>query len=159
MRDDYQLEEVTGAVSLGLLASDVTVATSKVLRGVAPTPVDRVALENGRALLRAISKPPEELVPPEGLGQLGSRGGTLDALRALEVQMPGPDIEQSVRPLADALEQVLKGAAVTTHRLSLEAVQRLFALLGEMEVSRATSLSRPSPDTQNWLISTASSDF
>lgn len=157
MRDDYQLEEVTGAVSLGLLASDVAVATSQMLRGIDTSSIDRVSLERGAALLRALSRPFEEPAPPDGLGQLGSRGSELDALRALEVHMPGEDVREAVRPLADALDQILGGAPVADHRKEIEKIQRLFSLLGEMEVSRVTSLSRPSPDIPSWLISPASS--
>jgi hypothetical protein len=157
MRDDYQLEEVSGAVSLGLLASDIVIATSKVLRGVAPSSSERAALESGEVLLRAMSAPIDDVRPSHRLGQLGSKSSAIDALHAVQLRVPGEDVQEYVKPLADAVRKVLDGTPITTHTAEIESVRDLFASLGEMEVSRVTSLSRPTPDVPRWLTSTASS--
>lgn len=157
MRDDYQLEEVSGAVSLGLLASDIVIATSKILRGVDPSIRDRTALESGEALLRSMSAPLDDVRPPVRLGHLGSKSSAIDALHAIQVRVPGGDVHEYVRPLADAVRAVLGGAPIGEHANEIESVRDLFMSLSEMEVSRVTNLSRPTPDVPRWLVSTASS--
>jgi hypothetical protein len=157
MRDDYQLEEVSGAVSLGLLASDIVIATSKVLRGADPSSSERSALESGEALLRAMSAPLDDVRPPHRLGHLGSKSSAIDALHAVQMRVPGEDVQEYVKPLADAMREVLAGAPVATHTTEIESVRDLFASLSEMEVSRVTNLSRPTPDVPRWLTSTATS--
>jgi hypothetical protein len=157
MRDDYQLEEVSGAVSLGLLASDIVIATSKLLRGASLSDPERRALEGGEALLRTMSAPLDDARRSHRLGQLGSRSSAIDALHAVQARMPGEDIQEHVVPLADAVRKVLEGTSVAAHTAELESVRDLFTLLGEMEVSRVTNLSRPTPDVPPWLTSTASS--
>jgi hypothetical protein len=158
MRDDYQLEEVSGAVSLGLLASDIVIATSKLLCGADLSDPERRALEGGEALLRTMSVPLDDARRSHRLGQLGLRSSAIDALHAVQARMPGEeDIQEHVVPLADAVRQVLEGTAVAAHTAELESVRDLFALLGEMEVSRVTNLSRPTPDMPPWLTSVASS--
>jgi hypothetical protein len=157
MRDDYQLEEVSGAVSLGLLASDIVIATSKVLRGAEPSSSERSALEGGEALLRAMSAPLDEVRPPHRLGKLGSKSSAIDALHAMQVFVPGEDVQEHVKPLADAVRKILDGTPVAPHTAEIESVRDLFAFLSEMEVSRATNLSRPTTDVPRWLTSAASS--
>jgi hypothetical protein len=157
MRDEYQLEEVSGAVSLGLLASDIVIATSKVLRGADLSGSETGALRSGETLLRAMSTPLDDVRPPRRLGQLGSKSSAIDALRAIQVRMPGEDVQEYVKPLADAVRKVLAGEPLAAHLAEVESVRDLFASLSEMEVSRVTNLSRPTPDVPRWLTSTASS--
>lgn len=156
MRDEYQLEEVSGAVSLGLLASDIVIATSKVLRGADLSPSESLALKGGEAILRALSAPLDDIRPPHRLGQLGSKSSAIDALRAIQVRVPGEDVHEYVKPLADAVEKVLAGEPAAAHSEQVASVRDLFASLSEMEVSRVTNLSRPTPDVPRWLTSTAS---
>jgi hypothetical protein len=158
MRDDYQLEEVSSAVSLGLLASDIVIAASKLLRGVAPSDTEHNALVSGESLLRKMGAPLDGVGRSRRLGQLGSRNA-IDALHAVQARMPGKDVQEQVVRLADALQSVLGGATVAEYEAELESVRDLFAHLGGIEVSRVTNLSRPTPELPPWLtpISTASS--
>jgi hypothetical protein len=157
MRHEYELEEVSGAVSLGLLASDIVIASSKLLRGAELADSDRSALEHGESLLEAMSAPLDDVQPPHRLGQLGSKNSAIDALHAVQVRVPGEDVHEHVRPLANAVKQVLGGGPVAQHRTEIESVRDLFAFLSELEVSRVTNMSRPTPDVPSWLTSTANS--
>lgn len=157
MRDDYQLEEMSGAVSLGLLASDIVIAASRILRGAGASEADRAALGGGEALLRALSAPLDDVRPPARLGHLGSKSSAMDALHAIQVRIPDGDVQEYVRPLADAVRMVLEGKPASEYAKEIESVRDLFASLSEMEVSRVTNLSRPTPDVPRWLASTASS--
>lgn len=156
MRDDYQLEEVSGAVGLGLLAGDIVIATSKLLRGADLSTSDRAALVACEALLKAMASPPSALLPGHRLGQLGSKRSAIDALRAVQLRVPPEDVQAYVKSLADAVASVLKEVAVTEHAPDIESVRDLFSQLGEVEVSRVTAASRPMPEVPDWLTSTAS---
>jgi len=156
MRDEYQLEELAGAVGLGLLASDVVIATSKLLRAAHLSEDEHNALLNCKLLLQALSAPLDDVRPSARLGQLGSKRSALDALQAVQVHVPGKDVQEYVKRLADAIEEVIVTGSPDTHRTELEMIQGLFASLSEVEVARATNLSRPTPEEPRWLTSTAS---
>lgn len=156
MRDEYQLEEIAGAVSLGLLASDVVIATSKLLRAADLSEEEREALTSCKFLLQALCAPLDDVRPAARLGQLGSKRSAIDALRAVQVHVPGKDVQDYVRPLANAVEQVLLTGSPDPHRTEMESIRDLFASLSEIEVARATNLSRPTPEEPRWLTSTAS---
>ena len=168
MRDDYQLEEMSGAVGLGLLASDLVLAAGKVLRAAALSKSDRATLDLGRRLLEALSAPLDDLPLIEGLGHLSSKNSTLDAIQAMQGRFPGEDIAEHVVPLADALRAVLEaesgrderdtaGARVAEQYADrLREIRDLFASIGEAEVTRVTNLARPRQDVPPWQTSTAS---
>jgi hypothetical protein len=157
MGDEYELEEVSGAVSLGLLASDVAIACSRLLRRVDLSESEQQALQAGHLLLQALSEPLGDIRPSDRLGQLGSKSSAIDALHAVELRVPGKDIREFVEPLAQSVAKVLAGAPIDEHADHIEAVRDLFATLSEVEVSRLSNLSRPRPDIPRWQTSTANS--
>ena len=167
MRDDYQLEEMSGAVGLGLLASDLVLTTGKVLRADALSDDDRRTLAFGRRLLEALGTPLDDVPPIEGLGQLSSKNSALDAIKAMQVRFPGDDIGKHVVPLAEALRAVLEADSAKGKRETalasvleryadrLREIRDLFATIGEAEVTRVTNLARPRQDAPPWQTSTA----
>lgn len=157
MGDEYELEEVSGAVSLGLLASDIAIACSKLLRHADLSDAEEKSLRAGHLLLQALSEPLDDVRPSDRLGQLGSKSSAIDALHAVELRVPGEDIREYVQPLEESLAAVMATGNINEHTTQLEAVRDLFATLSEVEVSRLSNLSRPKPDVPRWQISAASS--
>lgn len=159
MGDEYELEEVSGAVSLGLLASDVAIACSRLLRRADLSESEQQALRTGHLLLQALSEPLGDVRPSDRLGQLGSKSSAIDALRAVEIRVAGKEIGDYVEPLAQSVADVLDGASIDEHANQIEAVRDLFATLSEVEVSRLSNLSRPTPDIPRWQQTSAASSL
>lgn len=153
------MEEVTGAVGLGLFAADVVLALGRLLEGTAST-ADRKTLKVGYELLESLTAsadiPPQASVGPH---QLGSGGTALDVLEAVETEAAEVDVIEFLRPLADALQESLVGD-VNQHKAEIVTLRRVFAAIGDAEVSRVSRLSNPrTPNSPEWPTSTAISAF
>jgi hypothetical protein len=157
MADEYQHEEMSSAVGLGLLASDMVLATGKLLRAGDLSEHELQTLRHGWRLLEVLSAPLEDIPPSEGLSQLGTKSSALDALQAVQVRVPGQDVQSYVQPLSEGLKAVLAGESPDAHQNELTLVQDLFASIGDVELTRVSNLSRPTPDVPPWLTSTATS--
>lgn len=144
MRDGSQMEEVTGAVSLGLFAGDAVFALGRVISTGSVAEDDRPILERGQQLLEALGAPVDAPTPPGGPRHLALGGSALDVLAAVETEAAEVAVEDFLRPLADALKESLDGK-VEGHTDHLKTLRRVFAAIGDVEVSRVSQLSRPRP--------------
>lgn len=158
MGDGSQMEEVTGAVGLGLFAGDVVLALGRLINSRTAEPTDRDTLQLAAQLLEGLGTPVDSPAPPSGQRQLAGENA-LDALAAVESEAAEADVEDFIRPLAEALKQSLKSNA-KPEVAALETLRRVFAAIGDAEVSRVSRLSRPrSPSLPLWQTSTATSAF
>jgi hypothetical protein len=153
MRDGSQMDEITGAVGLGLFSADVVLALGRLIRSSVSTS-DKDTLQRARLLLESLVSPVDSPALPSGQRRLAGENA-LDALAAVESEAAEADVEEFIRPLADALKESLKGSAAS-HVTEIETLRRVFAAIGDAEVSRVSRLSRPrSPSAPLWQTSTA----
>jgi hypothetical protein len=142
MGDRGQMQELTGAVGLGLLAADTARALGRSIHSGQVLDADRPVLERARALLASFAAPADAPTPRTGLRQLATTESALDVLSAIEMQAAEADLDEFLPPLSIALEEALHGA-VEKHRESLTALRQLFVSIGDAEVARVSQLSRP----------------
>jgi hypothetical protein len=155
--DGNQIEEMTGAVELGLFAGGVVVALGRVLRDGSVTAEDRTVLKQGQELLEALRLPENAFGPEAGLHRLGLGGTGLDVLSAIEAEAANADVEEFLEPLTEALKESLMGNAAD-HVKELEVLHRVFISIGDFEVARVSNLSQPGPPSSPpWQISPATS--
>jgi hypothetical protein len=143
VRDRQQLEELTGAVSLGVLAEDAVLATSHVLHGTSDdVDRDRQTLVVAQKILEELSSPTTiEISAPSGHRQMNTDEVYLDAFRAVRLQAPDQPVQEYLKDLADALKRVIEtGKVEAEDRPNLEEVQSFFACVGEVTLARANEL-------------------
>jgi hypothetical protein len=150
MHDETNFDEMSNAVGMGLLASDIVLAIGKISRSVDLSDENRKALEKGRAVLDALGSTVAALPLQDGLSQLGS-SSALDALQAVELKVTGETAQDLAGTLARELKVVLDGEPAKDHSEALAQISDLFAAIGNVEVMRVTNLSRPSQDVPPWL--------
>jgi hypothetical protein len=138
MRDRQQLEELTGAVSLGVLAEEMVLAAGRVLRREALGDRERQSLRMGHQLLERASSAKFGVVPPEGPRRMDTDEAYLDAFRAVRLQAPGEPAQEYLRKLAAVLSRVLGEEELTPEdHKHLAQIQEFFARIGELTLARA----------------------
>jgi hypothetical protein len=143
VRDRQQLEELTGAVSLGVLAEDAVLATSHVLHGSSDSAdLDKKTLIIAQKILEDLSSATTiQIIAPSGHRQMNTDEVYLDAFRAVRLQAPDQPVQEYLRNLADALKRVIDSGTVEDEdRSNLEEVQSFFACVGEVTLARANEL-------------------
>lgn len=151
MRDGSQMEELTGAVGLGLLSGDVVLALGHLIHGASISEEETETLKHAVALLENLSGPFDVAGPSSGLRQLATGETALDVLTAVETEAAEADLADFLEPLAAGLRDALAGQ-VTEHVRELEILRRVFASIGDAEVERVSRLSRPrAPSMPLWL--------
>lgn len=143
MRDRQQLEELTGAVSLGVLAEDAVLATSHILNeAVDGIPDhDKQTLIIAQQVLEGLSSATTIAISPPETRQMNTDDVYLDAFRAVRLQAPDQPAQEYLKGLADALRRVIdSGTVLDEDRPSLTQVQSFFACVGEVTLARANEL-------------------
>lgn len=149
MRDYRGLEEMTGAVSTGLLAGDVVLAIDAVLRTDQPDEDTADTLRTGGQYLRTLANPTEE-VGGSQTGSLSATDAALDAVAQVQREKPNENIQTVLEHLADSLEASAGGEKLPPK--TVELAVNIFSLLGDLELARVTSLSRERQDPIRWLV-------
>jgi hypothetical protein len=154
MRDRPYLDEHSDLVTAGLLAEDVVFAAMALKEGVALTPRERSALESASTLLKFIASPEVRHVGHTSVSNLSGSTGALEALRVVESQKPRSEVRRFLNTLIDLIDRALAGTDVSAETTSLEALQRLFAGLGDVALARANSLAVFGEDRLLWPSAT-----
>lgn len=149
MRDHRGLEEITDAVSRGLLVGDVIVALDKSLSGGELDDDEQNALTAGSHLLREMAHPEEAAAASSSTGSLMATDAAIDAVARAHGQPPPDDIRKFLETLSDAVRAAAEGSDV--QKKQLETVMELFSFLGDVELARANDLSRERQDPGQWL--------
>ena len=157
MRDRPYLDEHSDLVTTGLLAEDVVFAVTALKAGERPHGTDEVALKSARTLLGFIASPQVRHVNPEGMSNLSSSLGALETLRVAESQRPRSDVGKFLESLVELIDRALANEDVSNEDASLEALQRLFAGLGNVALARANSLATAGEDRLSWPSATTTS--
>lgn len=150
VRDYRGLEEITEAVSTGLLVGDVVLALDARLAGRTIGDEERDALSAGAQLLRSLASPETPGPGPTTTASLAAAGAALDAVAAIGANRPPDEIRDHLLQLATAVD-----AAATENgepeREPLERVVELFSLVGDLELAHVNSVSRERQDPGRWL--------
>ncbi len=159
MRDRQQLEELTGAVSLGVLAEEMVLATGRLLRDEQLGDKDLGILGVGQQLLERLSSESLGVVPPSGPRRMDTEEAYLDAFRAARLQAPGEPAQEFLGKLADVLGRAIKGETLSAvDRQLLPKIQEFFAQIGELTLARTNDLfDRSRKERFRWIRMTASS--
>lgn len=138
MRDRQQLEELTGTISLGLLAEELVLAAGRALRSETLGDRELQTLETGHQLLERLGRVTFGVVPPPSTRRMDTDEAYLDAFRAVRLQAPGEPAQEYMRRHAAVLARVLKQENLSPDdRASLAEIQDFFARLGELTLARA----------------------
>jgi hypothetical protein len=159
VQDRQQLEELTGAVSLGVLAQEIVLATSRVLRKEDLADRERHTLEAGQQLLERLSAEKLGVAPPAGARTMDTEETYLDAFRAARLQAPDEPAQEFLGRLAKVLSAVLAGKELTEEERGLVVrIQEFFARIGELTLARANDLfDRPRKEPFPWIRMQATS--
>jgi hypothetical protein len=157
VRDYRGLEEMTGAVSTGLLAGDVVLAIDAALRADQVDEETADALRAGGQYLRALANPSELDTSGSQTGSLAATDAALDAVAQVQREKPNENIQTFLEKLAQALDDAAGGEKLD--KTTVEMVVDIFSLLGDLELARVTSLSRERQDPIRWLVNPTPSNL
>jgi hypothetical protein len=149
MRERQHLEELSGAVSLGLLAEDMVIVIGRVMRGETLNAKDRRVLEMARALFATLGCA-DVILPAAGRDQMLSDDAYFDALRAVETQVPGQEAQAAAARLVELLDTVLTGDVDQVAAHELHALRAVFIDVGKATLMRANDLSRSRQEPYPW---------
>ncbi|HEX2084282.1 MAG TPA: hypothetical protein VHF89_01255 [Solirubrobacteraceae bacterium] len=150
VRDYRGLEEITEAVSTGLLVGDVVLAIDARLAGREIGDEEKGVLAAGAQLLRALASPDAAGPGPATTASLAATGAALDAVAAIGADRPPDEIRDHLLHLATALDAAATDDGAV-ERASLEKVVELFSLVGDLELAHVNSVSRERQDPGRWL--------
>lgn len=150
MRDYRGLEEMTGAVSTGLLAGDVVLAIDAALQADAVDDETADALRAGGDYLRALAHPTELDLSGSQTGSLAATEAALDAVAQVQRDKPNENIQTFLEQIAQSLDSAAAGDKL--EKKTAEIAVDIFSLLGDLELARVTSLSRERQDPIRWLV-------
>ena len=149
MRDYRGLEEITDAVSRGLLVGEVIVAIDRAGSGGDLDDQTRRTIQAGASLLRDMAHPDRTMALIGSTGSLVATGAAVDAASRSIGRRPPEDVQQYLDGLADALVAL---AETREQRADdLQQVQSLFSFLGDLELARANDVSHQRQDPVGWL--------
>ena len=146
MSDGPSVEQMTGAVNLGLLATNAADALGRTAASGGVSQADRASLEEALALLEAIRDPGKRVGSPQGPEYLTLGGGGLDVLSVLEARSADGDVISFIEPLANALTEAISGK-VEGNADKLLFLEHLFDAIGNAEADRASTLIQPRSHT------------
>jgi hypothetical protein len=152
------MEEMTGAVQLGLFAGEVAIALERTIMGERVGEGERQTLTQGLELLEALMGPPNPggEAGPQHLA-VGEAG--LDVLTAIESQADDANLSEFLTDLAAGLRDALDGD-VSGSKQQLENLLQLFVAIGDAEVERVSCLAQPrSPSIPLWSPAATTSRF
>jgi hypothetical protein len=145
--DGSPMEEMTGAVRLGLFAGEAALALDRTIETRHVADDDRLVLDRGLRLLEDLGRLPGA---EGGQNQLATGEVGLDVLTAIESEADDVELDQFLAPLAEGLKKALAGE-VDAHIEQLRTLLRVFVAVGDAEVERVSHLSQPnSPSIPLW---------
>lgn len=136
------LEEITGALKLGIFSGDAALALDRTIRAKEVTADDRSILTCSLALFEKLRDPAGSYQADGGLSQLAAGEPGLDVLTAIEDQAAGGEVEEFLDPLIDGLRRALDGD-VEDEVDNLGKLLQVFIAIGDAEVERVSELSQP----------------
>lgn len=142
MSDRHQLEEVTGAVSLGVLAEEMVLAVGRLRREEQLTQEDLRTIEAGQRLLEELSSAVPGVLSPGGTRHMDTEAAILDVYRAVRLRAPEEPAREFLARLAKPLARATQGDRMLSdqERALLPEIQALFTQIGELSLARTNEL-------------------
>src|SRR4051794_28491144 len=106
------MDQMTGAVSLGLLADETVLALGRLLRSEPLGERERASLADAQMLLSALGDEEIQIIPPHGPQQLHSDATNSVLFRAARLQAPNEPVRAVFLRFANALNNALKSGDV-----------------------------------------------
>lgn len=151
MREREPFEAISSTVSLGLLAEDMVLVLSRVIRSNPLEPRDRRVLEDARDLFASVAS--ASVVPVAAPPERFLFDDTLqDTLRAVRVRVPKEGTQQAAQGLAALIAAILAGKVAADVRMDLETLRSIFIDIGKAMLLRANDLSRSSQEPSSWQL-------
>jgi hypothetical protein len=137
-------EELSGLLSLGLLAEGAIRALGRVTRNEPLAEGDERILHDALRLFERMAE--EEVVVVRAVAdQMLTDDSYLDALRVVELAA-GNDLQERAKRYAELLGRAVDGGVTDEERAELADLRDLFVSVGETTLSRANELSRAYPE-------------
>jgi hypothetical protein len=149
VRDYRGLEEITDAVSRGLLVGDVIVAVDLALTGEEFDEEMRDAIRAGESLIRDMAHPDRATTLVGTSSSLVATGAAVGAATRSIGREPPEDVQEYLDTLAESLE--LLALKKERREDELRQVISLFSFLGDLELARANDVSHQRQDPVRWL--------
>lgn len=149
VRDYRGLEEITDAVSRGLLAGDVIVALDRAVSGLELDDQMIETIRAGESLLRDMAHPDRAATLVGTTGSLFATGAAVGAASRAIGREPPANVQNYLDALADSLVTLAEGKE--RKQDDLMQVVSLFSFLGDLELARANDVSRQRQDPVRWL--------
>jgi hypothetical protein len=153
------MEEMTGAVQLGLFAGEAAIALERTINQGEVGAGERQTLAQGLWLLEALQGPRNHGGEGNGPQHLAIGEAGLDILTAIEAQAEDTTLGDFLTDLAEGLRNALDGD-VGGNQQQLESLLQLFVAIGDAEVERVSCLAQPrSPSIPLWSPLATTSRF
>lgn len=140
MTDRHEIDELTGAVSLGLLSQDVVLAIGRVRRAEPLTDSDSHSLRGGKFLLDRLASDAPSLVQSEHPRQMQDDVADREVFRAVRIQSPDEPAREFLARLALVLDHALVGTLAVDEADTIKIAQNLFAQVGDLALTRTNDL-------------------
>lgn len=152
MPDRQTRDELEGLHALGDLADDMVSTLGRVVRSEPLAPADHAALRKARSLFEVMTSR-DVLVVGDKVGRmLGAETGYLDALRAVERQADGDDVDDYASRYVDLLTTVIDNHGIPEAegaelKPQFVALRNLFEHMGEATLARDNELISRRPES------------
>jgi hypothetical protein len=156
VRDFQRLEELSDAVTIGLLAGDVVLAADRVRQQGSVDGDSKKALTRGEELLRSLAKTESPEVIALGTRSWAAAASAVEAVAAVQGQRPDADVQAVLTQLADGLHAVVQSGGIGDKQEELRAVVELFSFLGDLELAHVNNVARDREEPAAWLGTTSS---
>ena len=150
MRDYRGLEEITDAISRGVLVDDVIIAVDQALGEADLGEDERASVLAGESLLRDLAHPDRAASSANAASGLVAMGAVVGAASRSVGREPPADIQTYLDNLAEKLNAL--ATRNERHEDDLMQVVALFSFLGDAQLARASSVSRERQDPARWLL-------
>jgi len=159
VNDRHELQEMTGAVSLGVLAEEMVLAVGKLRREESLAARDLDTITGGEQLLQRLSSDTPSVLSPVGIRHMGSEAALLDVFRAVRLRAPDQPVREFLRKLAEPLGRAARSEALQpSDRELLPEIQALFVQIGELTLARTNDLfDRGRKEPFGWMGNTRGS--
>lgn len=159
MSERYTLEQLTGAISLGVFSEEMVLAIGRLRRAEALSDQERKTLETGQQLLSHLSSEGASVLSRKGPRFMDADAVVLDVFKAARLQGSPETARDMLAKIAGALERALHDSPLQVgDRDLLVTAQDLFGRIGELSLARTNDLfDQPRTEQFEWIQSPRSS--
>jgi hypothetical protein len=151
-----QLDQLTGAVSLGVVTRRTAVAAERLLHHRQLDDRELDAVRSAEALVNQLLQPAAEpAARPAGMAFLVSEG--LEALESYRPVEPDDDLVAHLERVSASLHTIIAGRSAELDRQDLERLRDFFSMLGDLALTHANERRAPVASGRKWIRSNGTS--